>query len=77
MQCTVIGVRKIDYDNKEGKHISGYRLYVLYSDNRVVGDACMEVFISSRISYNPTVGDHVFLLYNRYGSVADVQLIAG
>lgn len=66
MNCSVLGVRSIDYVNKQGRRVTGCRLYVSFEEHNTTGLACMDVFISSDI-LPPAIGDKIVLRYNRYG----------
>lgn len=66
MHCTVLGVRDIEYDNKQGRHITGTRLYVSFDERGTDGLACMDIFLNSEIN-PPLVGDQIIVHYNRYG----------
>lgn len=66
MKVTVIGIRHIEYDNKQGRHIEGTRLYVTYDDARTSGLAALDVFLPISVE-PPNIGDDIILMYNRYG----------
>lgn len=66
MYCTVMGVRHVEYDNREGRHIVGTRIYVSFEEKGTTGLACLDVFLNQDI-LPPDVGDLIVLRYNRYG----------
>lgn len=66
MNCIVLGVRHIEYDNRQGRHIVGTRLYVSFKETGTDGVACMDVFLGQDIQ-PPVVGDDIILMYNRFG----------
>lgn len=76
MYYTILGIEKIDYHNKEGKHITGTRLHLFYEDKNVNGHAVDNVYLSSNIELPVlNVGDQIDVRYNRYGCVFDVVLL--
>lgn len=77
MNYTVIGFKNVDFTSKQGRQITGTRLYLTYEDQYTFGVACLDVFIRNTIDYVPAIGDTVMLLYNRFGSVENIQVIAG
>lgn len=66
MNCTVLGVRHVEYDNREGRHIVGTRIYVSFEEKGTIGLGCMDVFLNQD-TQPPDVGDKIVLRYNRYG----------
>lgn len=72
MRCTVLGVRHIEYDNREGRHIKGTRIYVSYIENGTDGVACMEVFLNQNI-VPPRAGEEIVIMYNNRGRVVSVE----
>lgn len=74
----VIGFRKVDFtDTKQNSRVTGYSLYVCRpGGNDMSGDECQKIFFSDqRISYVPSLGDEIQLMYNRYGKIADIILM--
>lgn len=71
----IIGVQSVDYTNKMGKRVRGFRLHTTFEDNRVNGLACEVVYVPvSSLSFEPKVGQVIDVLYNKYGSVSRVLL---
>lgn len=77
MDYTVIGFKNVDFVSKQGRQVTGTRLYLTYQEQYTFGEACLDVFIRNTVDYVPAVGDRVTLLYNRYGRVENIQVIAG
>ena len=42
----VIGIEKVDYNNKQGSHVLGVRIFVTSPISEGVGDKCNAYFIS-------------------------------
>lgn len=78
MSCRVIGVRNVEFE-KDGRQINGKSVYYTYTDRNVSGYACDKVFLSERIlsdaGWNPIVDDEFRPVYNKYGRIADVELL--
>lgn len=77
----IIGLQHMDFDTKEGTHIDGTTLFVTnpIDPRRGTGDEAEKIFISSaklkELSFSPSVGDNIEVLYNRYGKVRTLNLI--
>ena len=75
----VIGFRKSQFTAQDtGELIQGYSLFLTSEeDERVTGKSCERVFLSLKKlgGYEPELGDHVELVYNRYGKVDHVELL--
>lgn len=68
----VVGFRKVDFKDKDGQQISGTTLFLERNNPDVEGIETVKQFLPSRIEYTPHVGDHIQLVYNRYGKIAQV-----
>lgn len=73
----VVGIEHREYDNKAGKHVTGYNLYVTYNKVGVEGIACMSEWVRPEIvDASPfAVGDKVNIFYNRYGRVEAISVV--
>lgn len=67
MEITVTGFQQVSYTNKDGRQVTGLRLYGLYEDERVSGFATLDAFISGSNITPPLLNSRVRLLYNRWG----------
>ena len=47
MKVKVLGIQKIDYTNKSGRHITGINLHVMYNDIKTDGYSVDKFYISS------------------------------
>lgn len=69
MKKTIIGIEDISYTNKQGKKITGVRLYI--TEDIVqggIGKKSTEVFISDAHSSEYKLGDIQTVLYEPYGN---------
>ncbi len=74
----VIGYRKTQFTAQDtGELIQGYSLFLTSEEENVTGLSCERVFLSLKKlgGYEPELGDHVELVYNRYGKVTHVELL--
>lgn len=71
---TVLGFKKVNFKAQNGDQITGMS-YWLSEPIMEYGEGVqvVKVFISSSrsLSFTPSVGDEVNVVYNRYGKVAD------
>lgn len=74
----IIGMKKSDFQTKEGTLIKGYNVYLTYelSGDGAVGCGCERAYITQakldKCGFKPEVGDTVDLAYNRFGKVAAI-----
>lgn len=72
----IIGMKKSNFQTKEGTLIEGYNVYLSYelTGEDAVGVGCERVYLTkaklASCSFKPEVGDTVELTYNRFGKVA-------
>lgn len=76
MSYKVLGIGVVDYENKEGRNIRGLKLHLSYEDENIDGQGVFTVFVSERIECNAQVGDTVRVVYNRFGCVAGIDVLA-
>lgn len=72
----VVGFKKVDFKDKDGKQIKGFSLHLArpFDADNAAGTEVRKEFISSQyVSYVPSVGDHVKLIYNRYGKISAIE----
>lgn len=74
----VIGYRESDFNTTDGKHISGYNIYCSYALEKGVGEGVERLFMTTdkllACGYKPEIGDHIKVIYNRYGKPAAIDL---
>lgn len=69
----VIGIERLDYQNKQGNNVRGYRIYFTFDlDEKAVGNrgkACDSVFLGDDAFSNAgiDVGSPAMPIYNKYG----------
>lgn len=76
---TVIGIEHRSYVSKKtGKNVEGYILFLTQEvdDKNVLGVRCYSEWLSPELySDKIEVGCEVLLCFNRFGRVADVQVV--
>lgn len=74
----IIGIKKLNYVNKDGKHIDGVQLYCTYPSKAVDGVAFNKPIYISRACLERceipelVVGDEIDILYNGLGWVSQI-----
>lgn len=76
----VIGFSERSFTAKDtGALIEGMNIFVTFENKYTTGSACDRFFISSKrlsqCGYDPTLGDEIELVYNRYGKISGIRLI--
>ena len=76
----LIGIQRVDYMNKGGYHILGYKLHTSTpaKTNDSIGEITDAVFVSDPVFAtcdNLAVGDEISIAYNKYGKVSAVTVI--
>lgn len=76
----LIGIQRVDYTNKNGYHILGYKLHTttLAKTNDSIGEITDAVFVSDQVYATCdelAVGDEISIAYNKYGKVSAVSVI--
>lgn len=71
MKVKVVGIQKIDYTNKAGRHVSGVNLHAMYTDNRTDGYAVDKFYLASDFPNldQVKVNADVDVYFNQYGKV--------
>ena len=67
----LIGIKSVDFTDKEGKQIKGTSLYVTYEDEYTDGLVAEKIWVNSNATMdsNIRVGCNVDFVYNKYGKV--------
>ena len=71
----VVGYRKVEFTDPQGRHVSGYSLFLARPAQNVdvVGLEVQKIFISSEyVDYTPVENQLINIAFNRYGKVASV-----
>lgn len=80
----VIGIRRLDYVNKEGRAVKGYNFFFAEDVEKVIGVASFNSFLSDDLVQpilmrvgEPAnlVGKEVDLIYNRYGRLSVMKIV--
>lgn len=80
----VIGIRRLDYKNKEGRAIKGYSFYFSEDVDKVIGVTSFNSFLSDDTiepllkvvgSVEKLLGMEVDLSYNRYGKLNGMKVV--
>ena len=76
----LIGIQRVDYTNKGGFHVMGYKLHTSTpaTRNDCIGEITDTVFVSDPVFVtcdHLAVGDEISIAYNKYGKVSSVSVI--
>lgn len=80
----VIGIRRLDYTNKDGRAVKGYSFYLSEEVDKVIGVTAFNSFLSDEAmqpllnvvgSVEKLLGMSVDLSYNRYGRLTAMKLV--
>lgn len=76
----IVGIKNIDYINKNDKHIQGCELHTIYEDGKVEGYATENFYISQSILdesgiEDVKVDDMIECFYNKFGRISRVSII--
>ena len=76
----LIGIQRVDYTNKNGYHVLGYKLHMAApaTRNDSIGEITDIVFVSDQVfgdCDHLAVGDEISIAYNKYGKVTAVSVI--
>ena len=76
----VIGIQRVDYINKHGYHVLGYKLYTSTPADRkdCVGNITEVIFVSDQIfgsCENLQLDDEILVSYNKFGKVIAITVI--
>ena len=76
----LIGIQRVDYTNKNGYHVMGYKLHTSTpaKTDEAIGEITEAVFVSDQVfgtCDHIAVGDEIAIAYNKYGKVTGVSVI--
>lgn len=76
----LIGIQRVDYTNKNGYHILGYKLHtsIPAKSEDAIGEITEPVFVSDQVfgtCDQLAVGDEISIAYNKYGKVTAVSVV--
>lgn len=73
---TVMGIEKVDYKNKQGKHIVGTALHCVTEEPKFGGFAVERIYCGSAVDVSAVaVNCNIDVLYNKYGTVIRIDTI--
>lgn len=76
MKYKVLGFEAVDYENKSGRRVVGTKIHVAYESEKIDGVGVTTVYVSERIEFNASVGDTIRIIYNQFGGVTDIEVLA-
>lgn len=76
----LIGIQRVDYTNKNGYHVLGYKLHTSYpaKSDDAIGEITEAVFVPDTTFAecdHLAVGDAISIAYNKYGKVTGVSVV--
>ena len=76
----LIGIQRVDYVNKNGYHVLGYKLHTSTpaKTNDSIGEITDAIFVSDQAfgtCDHLAVGDEISIAYNKYGKVTSVSVV--
>lgn len=76
----LIGIQRVDYTNKNGYQVQGYKLHTSIPAMRddCLGEITDTVFVSDSVFAtcdHLAIGDEISIAYNKYGKVSAVSVI--
>lgn len=80
-EYAIVGVKMVDFEDKQGKPIKGASLYIVSKDKSVIGMKAQKIWLNEDIcdmldfDLTKSVNQKLHVFFNEYGKVADIQLI--
>ena len=79
MRGTIVGLRKRKFTDNNNRPVEGTNVYLTFEDRNIEGKGTDKVFLYTdkikSLARDPEVGDTLFISYNRYGKVDEVELL--
>lgn len=79
MRGTIVGLRKMSFTDNQNRKIEGTNVFLTYQDKNIQGLGTDKVFLNvdriRSLERDPEVGDTIFISYNRYGKVDEVEVM--
>lgn len=74
MLFEILGIENVDYTSrKTGRPVKGTNLHCIFSRDGVSGNCVERLYVKESIDCSMfSVGDHIEVYYNRFGSVDSV-----
>lgn len=79
MKVTVLGLKPVNFEAKDGRQVVGTTMYIAYDENGVDGMVTDKIFVAAEKmpKGGVAVGADLDLAYNKYGKVAGVAAYRG
>lgn len=78
-KLTVVGLRSVDFVNDNGRAVKGYSVYYTMDDPDVNGMMASKLFVKHArwdgLRVKPVPGSTYMVFYDRYGRVANFELV--
>lgn len=78
----IIGIQRVDYTNKNGYHVLGYKLHTATPFDKVrsdcIGEYVESFFVSDRVfgqHDSVAIGDKISIAYNKFGKIVGFSII--
>lgn len=76
----LIGIQRVDYTNKNGYHVLGYKLHTSTpaKTDDAIGEITEGIFVADPVFLtcdHLAVGDEISVAYNKYGKVTGVSVV--
>lgn len=70
----IVGIRNVDFKDKQDRLVQGLKLFLSYKDQHIVGIGTESIFVSQdKIGDKKfKLGDKIRIYYNKYGKVDSV-----
>lgn len=71
----IIGIKVIDYTNKQNRRVVGKELHVTFLQDNIDGVGVEKLYIPDKLPCNVKIGDDIDVYYDKYGSIIAINLI--
>ena len=74
----VVGWRNVDFTDPQGRHVSGYSLFLARPAQSpdITGLEVQKIFISKQyVAYDPVENQMIGINFNRYGKVQSIEVL--
>lgn len=77
----IVGIRPSEFKGDDGSIVRGKNFYLSYPPDKGEGYGTERVYLTevkqARLSFTPSVGDEVRVLYDRWGKCSGMELLDG
>lgn len=73
----IIGFQHQDINFKDGRQVTGWKIYCIEQRDKVTGYACESFFLSDQKAggYTPKLDDVIDIFWNRWGKLDGIKLV--